>query len=254
MTLAPDQSSIDLAARLDVHATRSEVVRAAPISPSLWELTLRGAASLLAGQPGNDVMLSLQGEKRLLRRRYSVRSVDEENDTLTLWMSTRHVGPGATFVQQCSPGDQIDLVGPRGKILLDPLADWHLFVGDTCALGAFYRMAKSIEPPGRAIFIVEVDEPDDALTASFREGLGITGVFVNRDGRPPGDPTGVLRGLAAFSFPADTGQAYLFGEFSTMNVARMALMDRGLSAEQISFKAFWRAGQANQDQGEPARD
>jgi NADPH-dependent ferric siderophore reductase len=199
-------------------------------------------------------MLSLQGEKRLLRRRYSVRSVDEENDTLTLWMSTRHVGPGATFVQQCSPGDQIDLVGPRGKILLDPLADWHLFVGDTCALGAFYRMAQSIEPPGRAIFIVEVDEPDDALTASFREGLGITGVFVNRDGRPPGDPTGVLRGLAAFSFPADTGQAYLFGEFSTMNVARMALMDRGLSAEQISFKAFWRAGQANQDQGEPARD
>ena len=62
------------------------------------------------------------------------------------------------------------------------------------------------------------------------------------------------KGQGSFSFPADTGQAYLFGEFSTMNVARMALMDRGLSAEQISFKAFWRAGQANQDQGEPARD
>jgi NADPH-dependent ferric siderophore reductase len=254
MTLAPDTSSQDLASRLGANAVRSEVMSASQLSPSLWALCLRGSAALLAGQPGNDVMVSLEGDNRPLRRRYSVRSVDDTNDTLTLWMSTGHQGPGATFVQQCSPGEHIDLIGPRGKILLDPMADWHLFVGDTCSLGAFYRMAESIEPPGRAIFIVEVNEPDDAVTNAFPEGLGITGIFVNRDGRAPGDPTGILRGLAAFAFPPDTGHAYLFGEFNCMNVARLTLLDRGLSAEEISLKAFWRAGTANQDHGEPPKD
>ena len=34
---------------------------------------------------------------------------------------------------------------------------------------------------------------------------------------------------------------------------RQALVERGLAAEQLSAKAYWRAGAANADHGEPER-
>jgi hypothetical protein len=37
-------------------------------------------------------------------------------------------------------------------------------------------------------------------------------------------------------------------------VLRTALLDRGLSDEQISRKAYWRVGRRNADNGEPEKD
>jgi NADPH-dependent ferric siderophore reductase len=145
------------------------------------EIALRGNALALAGAPGNDVMIRLaDANGRLVSRRYSVREVDAEKDELTLWVTVDHEGPGSTWVQSAKPGDEIDVIGPRGKILLDPIADWHLFMGDISALAAAYRMASSIDVPGRAIFIIEIDAPDDAIGTTFDEGLGVTGIFVER--------------------------------------------------------------------------
>lgn len=248
----PDASSLELAERLGVHVANVEVSAVSPLSPHLTAVTFRGDAVALAGEAGQDVMVRVtlpNGESA--RRRYSVRAVDAERDQLTLWINHAHDGPGANYLTQLTIGDRLDLVGPRGKIFLDPLADWHLFVGDLSAFGAFYRLADAIEPPGRVIFIVEVDDPHDAVTTTFDEGLGVTGIFVDRQGRSANDPEGLLRGLAAFAFPPDDGHAYLFGEFSVMKTMKAALLDRGLSDEAISSKAFWRAGRANASHGEP---
>ena len=253
VTLALQQSSLDLAERLGVLARRCRVASRRPLSPSLTESVLVGDAVALAGVPGNDVML-LVDEASPARRRFSVRDVDAAADSLTLWIATDHDGPAARWAQDATVGAEIDVVGPRGKIPLDESADWHLFVGDVSSLAAFYRLADSIEVPGRAIFIVELDHPDDALTAPFDEGLGVTGIFVDRDGRAPSDPAGLLSGLAAFALPPDEGHAYLFGEFSVMRVIKNALVDRGLEPQRISLKAYYRVGQANGANGEPAKE
>jgi len=255
MPAAQHASSVDLADRLGVLARSCAVVNQRRLSPSLIEVILGGEAVALAGVAGNDVMVLVDdGEGSRIRRRYSVRDVDADADTFTLWITTTHEGPATHFAQHLSIGDQLDVVGPRGKIPLDELADWHLFVGDVSGLGAFYRMAQSIEVPGRAIFIVELDVPDDALTASFDEGLEVTVIFVDRQGRANDDPTGLLNGLAAFALPPDVGHAYLFGEFHVVRALRSALLDRGLDAEHISLKAFYRVGRANGANGEPDKD
>jgi NADPH-dependent ferric siderophore reductase len=215
-------------------------------------IALRGNAVALAGAPGNDVMIRLSDANgRLVSRRYSVRDVDATNDELTLWVTVDHVGPGSTWVQSATPGDEIDVIGPRGKIPLDPVADWHLFMGDISALAAAYRMAESIEVPGRVIFIIEIDAPDDALTATFDEGLGVTGIFVERRGRDLKDPAGLLSGLAAFELPPDLGHVYLFGEFHVVRTLVTAVTDRGVAPEQISHKPYWRSGLSNAEHGEP---
>ena len=254
MPPARHQSSLDLAARLQVLARRCRVVSRRALSPSISEVVLEGDAVALAGVPGNDVMLLVDEDGQATRRRFSVRAVDADADSFTLWMATNHEGPGSSWARGVDAGAEIDVVGPRGKIPLDAMADWHLFVGDVASLGSFYRLAQSIEAPGRAICIVELDHPDDALTADFDEGLGVTGIFVDRDGRDYHDPAGLLSGLSAFAFPPDEGHAYLFGEFSVMRVVKAALMDRGLTSERISLKAFYRVGRANGANGEPPKE
>ena len=251
MDSAPDPTSIDLATRLDVHSALGRIVATSPISPSLRQVVI-GAPLTLAGEPGNDVMVRLVTDRGMVvRRRYSVRAVDRERDEITLWVSVDHEGPGSRWALTARPGDEVDLVGPRGKITLDPEADWYLFIGDVSGLGAFYRMAEAVEIPGRVVFIVEIDDPADAVTTSFNEGLGVTGIFVDRAGRAAHDPEGLLRGLAALELPPNVGHAYLFGEFAVTRVVAAALEDRGFEPERISRKAFWRSGQENGERGEP---
>jgi len=255
MSAPQHQSSADLAARLKVLSRSCAVVSRTELSPSLVEVVLRGDAVALAGVAGNDVMILVSGEGDTpIRRRYSVRHVDADADTFSLWISRTHDGPAARWATTAVVNDRVDVIGPRGKIPLNDAADWHLFVGDVSSLGAFYRMAQSIEVPGRAVFIVELDDPDDAVTASFDEGLGVTAIFVDCGDRGHDDPAGLLSGLAAFTLPPDEGHAYLFGEFHVMRVVKSALIDRGLSAEQISLKAFYRIGQSNGANGEPSKD
>lgn len=254
MPAAPDPSSVELAQRLGAHADLFDVVSSTPLGASLHEVVLHGNPAI-GGVAGNDVMVRvLDAKGRYVRRRYSVRDVDEQSGNVTLWIVTSHDGAGATWARSVESGDVIDVVGPRGKIPLDTRAQWHLFVGDATGLASFYRMAASIEGPGRAIFIVEVDSMDDAITTSFGDDLGVTGIFVERAGRSYDDPEGLLRGLAAFEVPRGVGHGYLFGEFHVMRAMQVALADRGMSEDQLSHKAYWRADRHNADHGEPEKD
>jgi NADPH-dependent ferric siderophore reductase len=250
----PHDSSIELATRLESNARVCQFVSSTPLSSSINEVVLAGEAALLCGVPGNDVMVQLTNPAgKLVRRRYSVHAVDEEKDQFALWITTAHEGPGSIWARNAQPGDDVDIVGPRGKIVVDPEADWHLFMGDITCLGSAYRMAQGVEAPGTVIFIVETDHPDDALTTTFGDGIAVTGIFVDRMGRAKDDPTGLMNGLAAFALPPDRGHAYLFGEFHVMKAARIALLDRGLEDDAISMKAFWRVGRNNADHGEPEK-
>ena len=246
---APHQSSRDLAERLGARADVCQVVANRPISTSLREIVLHGDVRL-AGVPGQDVMVRVPGGDHHVRRRYSVRRVDRDAHRFTLWISVDHDGPGSVWAREVEPGSFVDVVGPRGKITLRE-ADWHLFVGDVTGIAAFYRLAESIEVPGRALFVIEVDHDDDALTAPFDEGLGVTGVFVDRRDRGRDDPAGLLSGLAALSLPDGEGRAYLAGEFHVVRAVRAALSERGLGDDAVKHKAYFRLGRANAEHGEP---
>ena len=252
MTNLPHEASRRLAERLGVTANLCEVVRTSQISKSLYEAVLRGNAMTLAGEPGNDVMIRLgEAQGEMIYRRYSVRGFDDLKDEFTLWITVDHEGPGSYWVQSARPGDLVEIVGPRGKILLVRSADWHLFAGDTSGLAAFYRLAQCIDVPGRAIFLVEINAANDAMEGNFDSGLEVTSIFIDRAGRSTGDSSGLLGGLANFAFPPERGHAYLFGEFHVVRELRKELLVRGLESEQISHKAFWRSKRRNENRGEP---
>lgn len=245
----PDDATIALAERLGATAGVARVTGVAPLSPSLVAVELAADPGLV-GPPGADVMVSVV-EGRPVRRRYSVRAADAAAGTLTLWVGVDHEGPGVDWARGVAPGDEALVIGPRGKITVAPGADWHLFCGDLSSLAAIYRMVESLPDGATALVAVELDALEDARAPLVAGAAALRLVVVERDGRAPSDPEGLLSALATLELPAGTGHAYLFGEFHVVRALRAALADRGLGPEAVSHKAYWRAGRANADHGEP---
>ena len=232
-----------------------EVVESRRLTPGMQRLVLTAPElASLENQPGQDVMLMVDTDAgRPVRRRYTIRALDRGLRLLTLEVVRHGDGPGERWVAAAGPGDQIEGIGPRGKIFLAEAADWHLFIGDFSALPAFFAMAGALPAGSRALVILEVPVPADEQELATRAAAGLT--WLHQLGRPAGDPSALVAAAAAAALPADgRGHAYLAGEAGVVLALRETLAARGLTPEQISPKAYWGLGRANAPHGEPARD
>src|SRR6266513_1992526 len=131
-----------------------EVCEATDLGPRMRRIRVAGRGlEDFTFQTGQDVMLVLGGGERPLSRRYSIRTFDRLTKTLELNVVAHGVhGPGAEWAASARPGDRVNGVGPRGKIFLDPDADWHLFLGDETAAPGTLHMLEVLAPdvPGQA--------------------------------------------------------------------------------------------------------
>ena len=187
------------------------------------------------------------------RRRYTIRFFDPGAPTIDIDMVMHGDGPAARWAATVQPGDRIQGIGPRGKVTVDPAAAWHLFAGDDSAIPTSLAMAESLTDPDRAIVVLEVDGPDDEQHGGGIDGRTIPVQWVHRSGGDPASGEPLLAALRSVALPAGTGHAYLAGELGVVARMRSALLERGLPAEQISAKPYWRSGRANAAHGEPER-
>jgi len=233
---------------------RLEVAENHPLTPSMQRVVL--SAPELAEftcRPGQDLMLLVAvAGNRPVRRRYTIRDTDPARCLLTLGIVRHDGGPGEAWVAAARPGDQVEGIGPRGKIFPVEGAAWHLFAGDFSALPAFFAMAGSLPAGQRATVILEVPGPGDEQDLAAAADVEVAWLY--RNGRPPGDPSALAGAAAEAALPPGAGHAYLAGEAGQVLALREALAARGLPADQVSPKAYWGLGRANAAHGEPARD
>jgi len=224
-----------------VQPLEMEVVDAGELGAQMRRLVL-SAPNLgeLSHQPGQDIMLVLgQVGDRPLSRRYTIRSLDRARQLVELNIVAHGVhGPGARWAEDAEPGSRVNGVGPRGKIFLDPAADWHLFLGDASGAPASLAMLEALPPdvPGFAFLELEHALPHSATGKHHVQWLT--------------DAT-LADALQAFEPPAGDGQVYIAGEVQQVNALREAALARGLQAEQVAAKAYWGRGHPNAPRGEP---
>ena len=238
----------------DTVRMRMDVVENRALTPSMQQVVL--TAPELAHfkyRPGQDLMLmvAVDGD-RPVRRRYTIRETDPARCQLTLGIVRHDGGPGERWVAEARPGDQIEGIGPRGKIFPAAGVAWHLFAGDFSALPAYLAMAGSLQPGERATVILEVPGPADEQELSAAADVELT--WLHSNGRPPGDPSALAAALTEVTLPPQAGHAYLAGEARQVLALREVLAARGVPADQVSPKAYWGRGRANASHGEPARD
>ena len=239
---------------------------------ALWELEVTGSESLspsfrrvvltapgiegLRHQPGQDLMLRVPlGGDRVVNRRYTIRSFDPARKVVTLDVSVHGAGPGTDWISVARAGDRIDAIGPRGKVTVRPQADWHLFLADETGLPGVLAMVEALPPGSTATAVLEVDTAADEQAFAAAPGASHDVRWLHRAGRSvPGDADPMLAAAAAVELPAGVGHAYVAAEAGVVRAVTRALVERGLSPEQISGKAYWRRGLPNAEHGEPTKE
>ena len=237
-----------------VSALDLEVVATEPVTPAMRRLRLRGdGLAALVVEPGQDFMVAVPADgQQHFRRRYTVRRLDRSTGTVDLDIVLHGDGPGARWAAAVQPGDRVEAIGPRGKITVVDEADWHLFAGDESAVPATFAMVEALPASATAVVVLEVAGPEEEQPVSSAADLSLQ--WLHRDGTDPGHGTGLVDAVRAVDLPPGRGHCYLAGELRTVAAMRQALVDRGLDAEQLSPKAYWRLGVANAAHGEPTRD
>lgn len=233
-----------------------EVVDAGPLTPNMHRVVL--AAPGLGGlryRAGQDLMLRVpQDAEGHINRRYTIRRLNPATQQVTIDASLHGTGPGTAWIQGARVGDHIEAIGPRGKVTLREEAEWHLFVGDETGLPGFLAMMEALPEGSSAAAFVEVDTPADEQWPENAQFERANLHWLHRLGRSQPGAVGPLSDAAAdFEFPSGPGHVYVAAENKVVRAVVAALERRGLAAEHISGKAYWRADMANADHGEPAR-
>jgi NADPH-dependent ferric siderophore reductase len=204
-----------------------------------------------AYRAGQDVMLVLGGTaERPLGRRYSIRDLDRISRTLELNIVTHGVhGPGAQWAAGAQVGDRVDGVGPRGKVFLDPDAEWHLFLGDESAAPASLNMLEALPAGVPGIAYLEVASFADELPTASLAAHSVQ--WLHRGDGPATSSTLLVEAITAAELPPGRGHVYIAGEVQVVAEVQRAALARGLEPEQVFAKAYWGRSKANADRGEP---
>jgi NADPH-dependent ferric siderophore reductase len=214
----------------------------AQIAPRMLRITASAPGlEAMEWQPAQDITLRItRAAGRDIRRRYTIAGQDHDRIHLDVYLHGQ--GIGTVWAQNLRRGDTVSGIGPRGKLLVDEGADWHVMIGDETSLPGIRAMLAATESPTHVV--VEVDDPDEW------HGLGVDGrcstewTWLTR-GRSQGVSDVVLRSGAG------TGHAYVSGEAQQVLAWRDQLERGGLDPSAISHKAYWGVGRANATHGEP---
>ena len=217
---------------------RLRVVGVRDLTPSIRRVSLHAPTLTdLPLRPAQDVGLVLVDDQgRQARRRYTIRNVDPAAATIDLDGILHGHGPGARWFAGARIDDEVDVVGPRGKIEL-AAADWHLFVGDESGLPAFAELLAVLPDEATALALIEI--PDATEEVALPGGPSTRIRWVHRDGRPAGGSELLGAAIEAADLPAGVGQAYLLGESRSVVVLRRVLGGRGLVGAQVFLKGYW---------------
>jgi len=228
-----------------------EVCEATDLGPRMRRIRLAGRGlEDFSFQPGQDVMLVLGGGERPLSRRYSIRAFDRVTKTLELNVVAHGVhGPGAEWAASARPGDRVNGVGPRGKVFLDPDADWHLFVGDETAAPASLAMLEGLPHGVPGLAYLEVTSAEDELETSSTQRVN----WLHRGDTQAIASNLLVDAVKSAELPAGRGHVYIAGEVQIVAAIQRAALARGLAPEQVSPKAYWGRGKANANNGEPEK-
>lgn len=178
------------------------------------------------------------------QRAYTVRSWDPARLELTLDFVVHGdeglAGPWAARVQ---PGELVRFLGPGGAYAPDPVAGWHLLVGDESALPAIAAAMERMPAGARVRAIVEIDGPADELKVATPDG--IVPIWLHRGDRPVGEA--LVEAVTSMEFPSTDVHAFVHGEAGFVKDLRRHLrMERGVPRERLSISGYWRLGETDE--------
>lgn len=182
-----------------------------------------------------------EGAPNMLGRDFTPRRHDALNNTLEIDFAIHDAGPATRWAAQAKPGDTLALGGPRGSFIIPTTYDWHLLIGDETALPAISRRLAEFPAGTRAVVVVEIDGPDDAI--ALPSAADVTVTWAHRNGVAAGDSDVLAKTLAKLKLPAGDYYGWVACESLIAKALRRQLIaDCGANPKWLRAAGYWRRG------------
>lgn len=191
------------------------------------------------GPAQNDGILDWPRDPLMVLRTYTARRWDPVSGELDVDFVQHGVGPATAWSRKVTPGERIQIAGPKMSSGQPEGADWCLIAGDETAPPAIGRWLEEFPVGARAQVFVEVGEESHRQALTVPEGVELT--WLVRHGAKPGSTTLLLDALQAAPWWEGTVFAWVSGEAVTLTpIRRWLRQDKGLPKEQVEVTGYWR--------------
>lgn len=224
--------------RRKIHVTSVEELGDAMLR--VW-FTGEDLADFESDAPDDHVKLffaDMEDQRGAIGRDYTPRLFDVAARTLAidfaLHGSLEACGPATRWAMAAKPGDELEIGGPRGSVVVEDNFDWYLLVGDTTALPAIARRMEGLR--GDAIVHVILLAAPEATLPSL-VGPNMTTILRV-------EPVELSTAIADWRSPGGDGFVWIAAEANVARAGREAALDRGWPREWLKASGYWRAGDA----------
>lgn len=183
---------------------------------------------------------TLPPEQRPVSRTYTVRSVQPDEQQLTLdFVVHGDDGIAAPWAARAAVGDVLTLSGAGGAYRPDPDAAWHLFAGDESALPAICAALDALPRDARGIAYLETADAEHRIDADVPDGVELA--WLDRP-NPGTTPQALADAISAGTWLPGPVDAFAHGERESMKAVRAVLRSRLTDQDHLSLSGYWAYG------------
>lgn len=254
ISAAPVTHSIERV-RHELKRRQLTVKRVVNVTPKMVRVTLTGEslADFVSASyddhvkifvPNGDKGHALPPEEAKVGRDYTPRRYDAVLQELDVDFAIHDAGPATAWAMKTSPGDTLEIGGPRGSFVVADDFDWYLFIGDETALPAIGRRLEELRAGARAIVIAEVSDAAEEQTFTSKASFEVT--WLHRGMQEAGTTSLADDAVRKLTLPKGDGYVWVGYESGTAKRLRQILVDEKSHPKAwVKAAGYWRRGAAN---------
>ncbi|MFJ6662912.1 siderophore-interacting protein [Streptomyces sp. NPDC091383] len=253
--------------RYPIRVRRTEVVRTTTVGAGLLRVTLGGPGTegfeahspidhvkLLFPEPDGSLRLP-EPDGDLLKwprpaptsREYTVRRYDPEAGEIDIDIAPHEGGLASDWAQRVGPGAVLHVAGPPGGLIVPPVYDRYLLVGDITALPAIARWLEELPRDAKGWAFIEVAGAAEEIELSAPAAVEVR--WLHRGDRPAGTGDALVQAVTAV--PVAEGErlyAWIAGEAGQIKPLRRWVRDElRLDRADYEITGYWKRGIADFD-------
>ncbi|MCQ6257025.1 siderophore-interacting protein [Pseudomonas sp. Q11] len=175
-------------------------------------------------------------------RDYTPRRYDLDTLEMDIDFVLHGDGPAATWAAQATPGQYLNIAGPRGSMIVPDIFDSYLLIGDETALPAIARRLEGLAPNRRALVVVEVE--NGAEQQVLQSPAQVHVIWVLREGRQDS----LLRTVQQLEMPGGKLYAWVATESKVSRQIRKVLLEeKGLDQDFVKAVGYWKLEGSEED-------
>ncbi|MGB9090409.1 MAG: siderophore-interacting protein [Pseudomonas farsensis] len=241
-----------------IRQRRLVVLRVTELTPRMRRITLGGAELAGFSSLGTDDHIKLlfattaeqqhaidarelnRDGARPTMREYTPRRIDLVNLELDIDFVLHGDGPASTWAAQATPGQTLNIAGPRASLVVPDIFDSYLLIGDETAIPAIARRLEALPAGRRVVAVIQIEDDQERQVLASQAQVEVTWVLRHQQD--------LLQVVSGLSLPQGRLYSWVALEKSLTRQAKALLLDKGVQEDALKAAAYWRAeGTADDD-------